>query len=360
VRIIHCSDAHLDSKLEANLSPTEAQGQRKLLLSQFSKLTENAVELGARAILIAGDLFDTENATLRSRDFVLDLARKNSDIDFLYLAGNHEKQGLFSNDAQIPSNFKIFGDEWQTVDYGAVTVSSAFMSEGVTDEFYSGLALSADKFNIVMLHGEISKKSGADLVNVCLLKNKNIDYIALGHYHTYSEIEIDKRTSCAYSGCLCGRGFDECGEKGYILLDIDEEKRRFTKTFTVLPSRILCEVSADISGLYKYSEIKQAVSDSLLNVAKENLVKVKLTGEQSPQSQRDLSQLKHDFKDKFYFIKFNDQTVAKHDLSEFINDISLRGEFIRLVYDDGALSDNEKRDILSYGYKALSGEEFSL
>ncbi len=360
MKIIHCSDIHLDSKLLANLPPEKAREQRNYLLSKFLELVNIAKEQDARIILIAGDLFDSENSTLKSRDFVLDVVRKNTSIDFLYLAGNHEKQGLFAGVFNMPENFKVFGDEWQTVEYGAVSVTSAFMREGVTDELYNGLKLDSDKFNIVMLHGEIQKKSGADLVNIKLLKNKNIDYLALGHYHTYSEIELDKRGSGAYSGCLCGRGFDECGEKGYIVLEIDEDKLGYTKQWIVLPSRILCEVKIDISHLEKYGEIKQAVEDALINIKSENLVKVILCGEQSPEAQRDLAHLLSDFENKFYFIKFYDETTAQKDYSAYLNDISLRGEFIRLIIGESTLSDKEKRDILSYGYQALSGEEFPL
>ena len=52
---------------------------------------------------------------------------------------------------------------------------------------------------------------------------KNIDYLALGHIHKYKQAELDQRGVYCYSGCLEGRGFDECGEKGFVLLDIDEE-----------------------------------------------------------------------------------------------------------------------------------------
>lgn len=358
MKIIHCSDVHLDSKLAANLSSDKALEQRNYLLSQFSKFVTAAKEQGVRIILIAGDLFDSQHPTLKSRDYVLDTVKKSPDIDFLYLAGNHEKQGLFSGLSDMPKNFIIFGDEWQSVEYGNICISSAFMSDELGDAFYDGLKLDTDKFNIVMLHGEVQSRSGADTVNIRLLKNKGIDYLALGHYHTYSEVELDKRGTGAYSGCLFGRGFDECGEKGYILLDIDEEKRKFTREWVVFPSRLLCETEVDISGLEKYSEIRGAVAQSIESIPSDSLVKIVLIGEQSPQSQRDLSHLTEDFKSNFYFLKIYDETVPKKDYSDYLNDISLRGEFIRLIVGDDSLTDTEKRDILNYGYKALSGEDF--
>ena len=43
---------------------------------------------------------------------------------------------------------------------------------------------------------------------------------------------------------------------------------------------------------------------------------------------------------------------------KYQNDISLKGEFIRLVLQQDKLSDDEKSKVISTGIKALSGEEF--
>ena len=58
------------------------------------------------------------------------------------------------------------------------------------------------------------------LMNIAL-KNKNIDYLALGHIHGYKEAPLDGRGKYCYPGCLEGRGFDECGKKGFVLLNIE-------------------------------------------------------------------------------------------------------------------------------------------
>ena len=53
-------------------------------------------------------------------------------------------------------------------------------------------------------------------IEVYELKNKNIDYLALGHVHKYKMEKLDNRGIYCYSGCLEGRGFDECGDKGCV------------------------------------------------------------------------------------------------------------------------------------------------
>ena len=74
-----------------------------------------------------------------------------------------------------------------------------------------------------MLHGEIGDTIGKNKIKLASLKNHNIDYLALGHYHTYTVGQIDERGTYVYSGCLEGRGFDECGEKGFVVLDVEEK-----------------------------------------------------------------------------------------------------------------------------------------
>ena len=43
---------------------------------------------------------------------------------------------------------------------------------------------------------------------------------------------------------------------------------------------------------------------------------------------------------------------------KYKHDISLKGEFIRLVLNQEDLTDEDKNKIISTGIKALSGEEF--
>ena len=59
----------------------------------------------------------------------------------------------------------------------------------------------------MVLHGELRDKSAqGGVIGLTEAANKNIDYMALGHYHTYSEAQIDKRGVAVYSGTPEGRG----------------------------------------------------------------------------------------------------------------------------------------------------------
>src|SRR5690606_25525406 len=92
------------------------------------------------------------------------------------------------------------------------------------EQLYQSLALQQDNVNFVVMHGQESTKPGIGFVCTRLLRGKNIDYLALGHIHSLKEERLDHRGVYCYSGCFEGRGFDECGEKGFVLIIINGSK----------------------------------------------------------------------------------------------------------------------------------------
>ena len=106
------------------------------------------------------------------------------------------------------------------------------------------------------MHGQESEnniKDKAEIINLKKLKNKNIDYLALGHIHSFKKEKLDNRGEYCYSGCLEGRGFDECGDKGFVLLDIKNGK--INSEFIKFAQRTLYEVNVDLTGLTSNNEI---------------------------------------------------------------------------------------------------------
>ena len=53
------------------------------------------------------------------------------------------------------------------------------------EAIYEAVPHAAGRVNIAVLHGQIGTVGGEDAVNLNLLKNKGIDYLALGHIHSY-------------------------------------------------------------------------------------------------------------------------------------------------------------------------------
>ncbi len=360
MKLIHCADLHLDSKMETNLTREQAAERKQELFATFLRMIEYAREHEVAAIIIAGDLFDTadyEQKRIKSR--VLEAIESNAEIDFIYLRGNHDKSDFFGMLEEKPANLKLFNDEeWTDYRYGDVVITGLVFSEGNKGiNKYDRLVLKEEDINIVVLHGQESHykgKNDAETIVIDELKNKYIDYLALGHIHEYKCEKLDNRGVYCYSGCLEGRGFDECGEKGFVLFEVTEEGIKHT--FVPIAKRVFHEVPVDISDCTTEKDITDAVTDNIKAIQGKDLVKVVLTGEVCEELNIDIAFQLQFLEDRFYFLKMYNHTMLKIDYMSYKNDISLKGEFIRLV-EALELSEEEKSKVILTGIRALAGRD---
>ena len=75
MRLIHCSDLHLDSKMEANLTARQAKERGGEICATFARMVRWAQANEVRAILLAGDLFDTRRVSAKTADFVVNTVK---------------------------------------------------------------------------------------------------------------------------------------------------------------------------------------------------------------------------------------------------------------------------------------------
>jgi hypothetical protein len=152
-----------------------------------------------------------------------------------------------------------------------------------------------------------------------------------------------------------GRGFDECGEKGFVLIDTDGV--RISHSFIPLPGRRIHIADIPADGAEKTSEIAARIEEKTRDFKREDIVRVRLIGRIKPGVKFDTDAIVHRFSDKFYHFEAEDETRLLISPEDYENDRSLKGEFIRLVLSSDKLSEREKSDIISCGLSALMGEE---
>ncbi len=352
IKIIHCADIHLGSKLEAKLPHEKTLERRKEVRATFSRMLEYAAKEGVRAVIIAGDAFDSDRPLKKDKEFFYDAVKAYPQIDFLYLRGNHD--GDETSGGNPPENLKLFGaDKWTSYFYGNVTVSALEITAGNAISMYSTLSLNPDCINIIALHGQTGEKAGAGKIKLSSLRNKNIDYLALGHIHSYSEGKLDERGRWAYSGCLEGRGFDETGEKGFVLLEIEDGVK---STFVPFAYRNIAEITVDITDTANDFEAFCRIREAAL-CSEKDLLRVNLKGEISYDNETLAADAEKFLINRCYFISVKNNTVRKINAEDYEHDLSLKGEFIRGVLANEEYNDDEKRRIISAGLKALSGGE---
>lgn len=357
MKIIHCSDLHLDSALRSNLPQEKAKIRNAELCMAFGRLVAYAKQEKVDAVLIAGDLFDSPYVSRRTAEYVLDTVRSAAPIPFFYLRGNHDESRNVFAEYDVPANLKTFDSGWKSYRCAQAVITAIEPEGSGWLSMYDSLRLDKNDMNIVMLHGQVGAQPGVEQIALPLLRNKSIRYLALGHLHTYSKATLDTHGEYCYAGCLEGRGFDECGEKGFVLLETDGD--RLHSRFVPFAARTLHEISVDVSGLETVTQILSEMKRAAAGIGAENLVKFILTGTYTLQTQKDTRFLQQMLEADFWFVKIKDETSLAVDRKSYEHDISLKGEFVRSVlasdYDE-----EEKQRIITCGIRALAGEEVLL
>ncbi len=359
MRIIHCADLHLDSKMESNLNKEQATLRRLELVETYERLVDYAHENQVRAILIAGDLFDKTHVRKDTKRRVIEQIVAHPEIDFYYLKGNHDRSDFMEEGIDdIPSNFHMFTDEgWMSYDCDGVVISGMEINAANVATMPQRLVLDSANTNIVMLHGQQSDydgKDGAEIVNTTALKGKFIDYLALGHVHKYIYDQLDERGVYCYPGCLEGRGFDEIGDKGFVLLEIEDG--RIESEFIPFAKRRLHEIQVEVTPDMDLQATVAAAKELLEDVDPQDLVKFIITGERELDDELDVIRFVRLFENKYFFVKCYDRTKTLVDYDSFLYDKSLKGEFVRLVQSQD-LDEEEKAKIIEIGIKAIMGED---
>lgn len=358
MKIIHCADLHLDSKMETNLSKEQAAERKQELIYAFVRMIDYAREEDVKVILIAGDLFDTpvgEQKRIKNR--VLEQIENAGDIDFIYLRGNHDKGDFFDTLEKKPDNLKTFTDNWTSYSYGNIIITGCELNKTTKSSIYDELVLKEENINIVVLHGQevnTGSKNDGEVIYLNKLQNKYIDYLALGHIHKYKYETLDRRGNYCYCGCLEGRGFDECGVKGFVLLDVNEKIHSINHTFIENSYRVCHEIVVNIDKCNFEKDVTAEIENSIEGITQKDMIKIILNGEISEELQYDTTFIEKYFKDRFYFFKIKDESRLKINYEKYKDSVSLKGEFIRLV-EASDMDEQEKNQIILTGIRALEG-----
>lgn len=361
MKLLHVADVHLDSKLKSHLTPEQTKKRKSELLQTFRNMIDYASQNGIQGILISGDLFDAsaKYVSKTAKSTVIDSIYNNHDIEFYYLKGNHDEDSFLSEYDSLPDNLHTFNDQWTEYRIGRrVMISGAELNGSNDSALFHSLVLDSKDINIVMLHGQICEYGNGQKEEVVLsdLRNRSIDYLALGHVHAYSREQLDSRGIYCYSGCLEARGFDETGEHGFVVLDINEETGVVTDRFVPFTQRhaYICDV--DITGAPDTVTAEKMIESAFEEggYCSEDMVELCVFGQLDVDSEIIYSHLENVFNGRFFAFKFKKKTTIKVNYDAFALDASLKGEFIRLVREAEDVSEDDKGEIIRLGIELLA------
>ena len=405
VKLIHTADLHLDSAFRSRFTKEEAENRRQKQLMAWKELLSFAVEKKVQGILIAGDLFDSPVVSHGTMDFFLSTIAEHPEISFFYLRGNHDTENTFRYQENLPKNLFLFSERGKKyrlndrlllagVEYGTKDISFGenegatqgavqAAEQGVGQETLRGaealskneseseeeskfLKLKEEDCNILLLHGALYQGTpkgdsfqGEEGIFLKNLEKLPLSYIALGHIHKGGEGKLNNGALWAYPGCLQGRGFDEEGERGFLYLKVEEEKKEIHKEFIPIKQgefRILeIELLEDEGTLACLKKIEAEMEKA--GISKEDSLRIILKGKKGLEQERNLRYLQLQLQDSVFFLEIQDESELSWNREEAMKEKSLKGEFLRVLAAADNLSKEEQEEIIALGMGLLQGGE---
>ena len=124
-----------------------------------------------------------------------------------------------------------------------------------------------------------------------------------------------------------------------------------TPTFVKFSQREVVEVAVDASSAQDDVEVEELV-EARLTGQRDNLVRLILKGEMTYDGENLEEQLVTRFGHLTYHLSVKDRRHRLIRPEDYEGDLSLRGEFVRLV-EGSELDEETKRQVLNYGLKLL-------
>ncbi len=369
-KIIHAADIHLDAPFSL-LDVQKAQIRKNELRDAFCSLISFAKTEKADVVILSGDLFDSGFVTKETTALLISQFESFPECRFVIAPGNHDyisprspyKKEIF------PSNVYIF--EHETVenftfpDIGVSVYGYAFTSDTYTvNPLKTPISLDRSRVNILAAHASLGSSSRHCPLTTSDLSLSGFDYIALGHIHKGSDVQTVGNTYYAYSGCLEGRSFDECGIKGVIVADLIKTSGRLTASFTKhrLCKRRYEKLTVDITGVTSTETLTEKLKEAVTaaKLGEDVLLRVRLTGRISPEVPLQLKSITAQTLGLFYLEIENDAIPLLND-DELRQDISIRGALFRELLPMLESENEEERQLaasaLRLGLAALDGED---
>ena len=235
IRFVHAADLHLDSPFSGlrSIVPEIAQTLHQATFNAYDKIIDLCIREQVDALLVAGDIFDGADRSLRAQlKFADGLNRlEAANIRSFICHGNHDPLDGWEAQITLPGGCHRFGAEltqapvFEDEPGRAVVYGISYPQREVRESLVPLFgAVEAGPFNIGLLHANVDSNPAHDSYAPCTLndlKDTGIDYWALGHVHT-RQVLSEANPTVLYPGNPQGRHPNEPGARGVYLVEVTD------------------------------------------------------------------------------------------------------------------------------------------
>lgn len=275
-RFVHTADIHLDSPLRSLALRDPALGDLigTATRQAFSGVIDLCLEERVDALLIAGDLYDGEQTSMKTALFLAaQLNRLHAaGIRSYLIRGNHDAESRITRELSLPDSVTLFDGRGRAEPVARDAASLPVVIHGISfrDPKAPESLLPryrppvADAINIGLMHTSLDGTPGHDVYAPCRLADlldHGFSYWALGHIHRRAE-HGDARRRVVMPGMPQGRDINEAGAKSASLVTIsDDLSVTVTEHLTSLAQ--FERVRVDLSGLADWGAALRLIARTL-------------------------------------------------------------------------------------------------
>ncbi len=354
MKILHSADWHLDSPFQGR-TPEQTQALRRALLQIPGRIARLCRQEQCDLMLLSGDLFDGPYTA--DSLHALQSALAEAGVPVFIAPGNHDFVGADSPwlSTNWPENVHIFRTpalEYVELPQLNCRIYGAGFTAMDCPALLEGFQAPEGMQAIGILHGDPTQTSSPYCpITQAQVAHSNLAYLALGHIHKSGHFTAGN-TLCAWPGCPMGRGYDEQGEKGVLLVTLEDSA---TARFIPLEGPRFYDWEAPVS--HSPAAALQAL---LPPVGNEAFYRITFTGESEPV---DLDALTAEFS-RFPNLLLRDKTVPPVDIWRSLGEDSFEGTYFQMLRDSLDHSDAADREKILLAARIcrqiLDGQEVQL
>ena len=330
MKFVHIADMHFDSPF-VNLSEKDIMGDLRRLEQRkvFKKIIEYIKENNIKYFFISGELYEYKYIKQSTIDYINKLFEEIPETNIYIAPGNHDPytKNSYYNKYNWSKNVKIFGPKVEKIE----TQDANIYGYGFDDFYCSDSGVEnieieqTEKPNILIIHGNIDGSTIEDMqynsMSKKMLQEKGFDYVALGHIHK-KDYNTEENQKIVYPGSTISLGFDELGEHGMIVGDL--EKNKLETQFIKLDDKQFTKRELNVDSIYSKEELIEKINE--LEIEENNYVEIILIGNRNFEINKyDL--IKYILNNNI--IKIKDNTKIAYNLEKLENENTLKGLFIK-------------------------------